>query len=292
MDFDDFDAIRRLIYSASGIWLGDGKMVFLQVRLAERLRALTISSAREYYHFLKYDWQGSQEIQQLIDAIAINETWFCREIEPLTAWRDAVVPALLQRRSRLRLWSAGCSTGEEPYTLAMLLSERYPQTALAHFEIVATDISQRAICAARAGVYDPHSLRHTEPQQLNRYLVPVGKRSPTSLDVGTSPDVGHNGAGGSQWVVSEKLRYLVRFEQASLVDPLATMQIGPVEAVFCRNVIIYFDERSRQAALNNFYAALQPGGYLILGHSESLAHTTQPFEITRVNNIIMYRKPG
>jgi chemotaxis protein methyltransferase CheR len=269
LSFDDFDALRQLIREHCGIWLGDSKVTFLQVRLADRLRARNISSAQEYYYFLKYDAHGHEEMQRLIDAVTVNETWFFRETGPIDAWRKTVLPDLIKRSGRLRMWSAGCATGEEPYTLAMLLLEDYPATAAARFEILATDISQRALEAARAGVYDPYSLRHTEPYWLAKYFQP---------------------ASGGRQEVCENVRRLVRFGQANLIDPALAQRVRAMDAILCRNVIIYLDDQSRRAALTNFYAALKPAGHLMLGHSESLVHTVTPFEVARVGGTIMYRK--
>lgn len=268
LEYNDFDALRRLINERSGIWLGDSKVTFLKVRLADRLRDRNISSAREYYHFLKYDPLGSEEMQRLIDAVTVNETWFFRETGPIKAWCEEVLPELVKRSGHVRLWSAGCSTGEEPYTLAMLL-EAYQSKATAQFEILATDISQSALEAARAGVYDPYSLRHTEQYRLIKYFQPM--------------------ADGRQ-KVREEVRRLVRFGWANLVDPALALRVGRMDAILCRNVIIYFDSQSRQTVLSNFHAALKPGGHLMLGHSESLAHAATPFEIVRMGGTIIYRK--
>lgn len=269
LGFDDFDALRRLIHEYCGIWLGDSKLIFLQARLSARLQARSISSAQEYYYFLKYDPHGAREMQRLIDAVTVNETWFFREIEPVKAWRDGVLPDLVKRGNRLRLWSAGCATGEEPYTLAMLLLESYPATAATRFEILATDISQQALEVARAGVYDPYSLRHTESRWLAKYFQSV--------------------PGGRQQV-NENVRRLVHFGQANLVDPALARRVRAMDVILCRNVIIYFDEPSRRTVLTNFFSTLKPGGHLMMGHSESLFHTVTPFEIARVRGTIMYRK--
>ena len=152
-DFDDFDALRRLIRAHSGIWLGDSKLRFMEVRLADRLIAHSISSAREYYHFIKYDPAGQEELQELIDAVTINETWFFRESDLIDAWVKDRLPALGNGCGEtVRIWSAGCATGEEPYSIAMLLWSAYPEWAAAgRFEIVASDISRRALAVGRAG---------------------------------------------------------------------------------------------------------------------------------------------
>lgn len=272
LDPDDFDALRQLICQHSGIWLGDSKLTFLQARLADRLRARNISSTQEYYYFLKYDALGPEEMQQLIDTVVINETWFFRETGPIEAWCEAALPNLVRASGSgdpVRLWSAGCATGEEPYSLAILLLEAGPEAAAARFEILATDISGRALQIARAAVYDPYSLRHTDPPRRDRHFEQTSD---------------------GRYAVRENVRRLVRFGQANLIDPSLPQRVRAVDLILCRNVIIYLDERGRQAVLSNLYATLKAGGHLVLGHSESLIHTSTPFEIARVGGKIIYRK--
>ena len=270
-DADDFDALRRLICRQVGIWLGDTKQTFLQVRLEDRLRACNISSAREYYHFLRFDPRGEEEMQRLIDAITVNETWFFRETKPLEGWRDEALPALLRSGAnngygRVRAWVAGCSTGEEAYTLAMLL---LAGAGAERVDILATDINSRALETARGAVYDPHSVRHTAPLWLSRYFEPL-------------PD--------GRLAVREPVRTLVRFGRANLIDPTLARRVAAADLILCRNVLMYFDAEHRRAALANLYAALRSGGLLILGHSEVLAQKMTPFELARVAGMIMYRK--
>jgi chemotaxis protein methyltransferase CheR len=270
LDFEDFDALRRLIRMYSGIWLGDSKTTFLQARLQERLRARSIRTAREYYYFLKYDALGVEEAQHLIDAVTINETWFFRETGSLRAWRDTVLPTLLQDGGRLRLWSAACSTGEEPYTLAMLLLEILPKTAVIAMDLIATDINRRVLLSARAGSYDAYSLRHTEPRFLTTHF---------------------QHAGEGQWSLNDDVRRLVRFEAANLIDPAEPRCADRMDVILCRNVLFYFDAESRGVALLKLYSALKPGGVLILSESEMLAHGAGPFELARIGGALLYRKP-
>jgi chemotaxis protein methyltransferase CheR len=220
---EDFDALRRLIRTRSGIWLGDSKRTFLQVRLQERLRAQSITTAREYYYFLKYDALGPEETQYLIEAVTINETWFFREAGPLRAWRDGVLPALSQRGERVRVWSAACATGEEPYTLAMLLLEVLPEFAVSRVDLLATDINQRVLDIARAGVYDAYSVRHTEPHWLATHIQP-------------------NGDG--RWSVSDSVRRHVHFDSVNLIERPKPGYTGVMDAILCRNVLFYFDEEA------------------------------------------------
>jgi chemotaxis protein methyltransferase CheR len=270
-DADDFDALRRLICRQTGIWLSDTKQTFLQVRLEDRLQTCNISSAREYYHFLRFDPRGEDEMQHLIDAVTVNETWFFRETATLEGWRDEALPELLwsgasNGHGQVRAWVAGCSTGEEAYTLAMLL---LAGAAAERVEILATDINSRALETARGAVYDPHSVRHTDPLWVSRYFdwLPDGRLA-----------------------LREPVRTLVHFGRANLIEPTLSRRVEAVDVILCRNVLMYFDAEHRRAALANLYAALRPGGLLILGHSEVLAQAMTPFELARVAGMIMYRK--
>jgi chemotaxis protein methyltransferase CheR len=263
----DFEALRELIHHHCGIWLGDNKLTFLQLRLARRLEACGLALARDYYYLLKYDSRGVEEMQRLVDEVVVNETWFFRELGPLQSWCRTILPRLLERRVRLRVWSAGCATGEEPYTLAMLLLEAQANGQL---EIVATDISHSALAFARLAVYDGYSLRRTEPHLRQKYFEPTGD--------------------GRRYKLREAVRRLVRFEHGNLVDLALARHVGPVEFVLCRNVMIYMSEPSRRRVLSTLYQALKPEGCLILGHSESLLQTASPFAANRIQDHIIYRK--
>jgi chemotaxis protein methyltransferase CheR len=268
LDPDDYALLRRLVYDKSGLWLADDRLTFLRVRLEDRLRERNIVSPRDYYYHLKFHPDGAEELQHLIDAVTTQETWFFREIEPLETWCAAVVPDVARRNGRLRVWSSACSTGEEAYTLAMLLAERMPDLLV---DIQATDISRRALAIARDATYDSHSLRRTDPQWVAKYFRPVADR---------------------RWEVVPTIRNLVRFEQANLLDPSVPRRLGPMDAVLCRNVLIYFDDRSRTIALNALRDALRPGGYLVLGFSESLSVPDTLFELVRLEGSVLYRKPN
>lgn len=270
LDSDSFNVFRRMIRDRSGIWLGDEKKNFLQVRIEERLRALKLSTSQQYYHYLKFDVQRIQELDLLLEAIFINETWFFREIELLQTWIRQVLPELAKPNHQVKLWSAACSTGEEPYTLAMLLLESIPQAAPPLFDILATDMSRKAIATSQAGIYSAHSLRHTDPYWKFKYFAPVGE---------------------TQWTVQEPVRRLVRFAQMNLMGALPAFYLEVMDVILCRNVLIYFDQESRQTALRNLHSALKPGGYLLFGYSETLSFDTTLFEMVTNEGLIMYRKP-
>jgi chemotaxis protein methyltransferase CheR len=215
LETPEFDTLRRMLRDHSGIWLADGKLSFLQVRLAARMEARGISAPREYVHFLKYDGQGGEELQALLDAVTVNETWFFREFGPVETWREAVLPGLLQRGRRVRLWSAGCSTGEEAYTLAMALHAVLPAPALAACEILATDISQRARCP---GQYDPTAA----PHRVGVARALLSRRS------AASPGARRAARRGAS---------LVRFGRANPPTALPG-RVGQPDFIPCRNVIL------------------------------------------------------
>ncbi len=265
---DDFKALRHLIYQHSGIWLGDTRTNFLGVRIAERLRALAITTPREYYHLLK-DAAPDAEIAHLVDAVTVNETWFFREMGPIQAWRTAILPTLRAAGDVVRVWCAGCSTGEEPYSLAMTLLDDWPE-ATTMARIVGTDISHRALDAARAATYDAYSLRHTDQHWRERYFE-------------AAPAAGYAVVAGA--------RRLVSFSWTNLADPALAHRVAGMDLVLCRNVMIYFNEASKRAVLANLTAALKPGGYLIVGHTDMLSDAPPSLEGARVGNEIMYRKP-
>jgi len=266
LDPDDYALLRRLLYEKSGLWLADDRQSFLRVRLDDRLRARGIVSPRDYYYHLKFHPDGAEELQHLIDAVTTQETWFFREIEPLEAVFATVEREVRRRGGRLRIWSAACSTGEEAYTLAMLLADRFPTLTV---EIVATDISRRAIAVACEGVYDKHSLRRTAPNWIARYFTPTAD---------------------GRWRVADSIRGLVRFDVANLLDAQFAQRLAPMDLVVCRNVLIYFDERSRNGAFDAVRAALRTGGYLVLGLSETPSVPDTFFEIVRIEGSVFYRK--
>jgi chemotaxis protein methyltransferase CheR len=268
---EDFEVLRQLIRDKSGLVLGDGKATFLDVRLQPRLQARNIRTAREYYHFLRFDPAGAQELRALFDAITVGETWFFRETEAITAWRDTVAARRVAAGLRTRVWSAACSTGEEPYTVAMLLLARFADAA-ARFEVVATDLSDAAVARARLGVYDEHALRRTPPLERDSWF-------------GMAP-----GARGLL-AVADGPRDMVRFAPGNLLDPALPGPVGSIDLVLCRNVLIYFDDETRRRALDTLYVALRPGGHLILAQCETLAHVASPFETVRLGDQVVYHKP-
>ncbi len=253
-----FDAISQLIYTKCGISLKKGKEALVRARLMKRLRALKLKTIDDYMAFLDSE-QGDHEIGTLIDVMTTNKTSFFREAAHFDFLTDRVIPEI--RSPKIRIWSAACSSGEEPYTLAMVLRESIPQIDRTDLLILATDISNEMLATARRGVYSqeraadvPRALRPKYFQRSRRW-------------------------GPNQVQVSNDLKKLVRFGALNLMHPWPMR--GSFNAIFCRNVMIYFDRPTQQTLVNRFWDLLEPGGYLFVGHSEGLSGIKHRFQYTQ-----------
>lgn len=274
MTDEEFLLLRDLIYNYSGLYFSADNQFLLERRLAPRLSHYQLSAFHDYYYYLRYDINREQELSDIMDLLTTNETYFFRESFQLKAFTDEIIPELIaQKKSRfektVRIWSAGCSTGEEPYTIAMLLLER-PDLAGWKIEIVGTDISQRVLHHARKGVYGNSSFRVTEPHFKSRYF--------------------HEQDGGYR--VADRIREFVTFSRLNLYDQSRYLFLGKMDIIFCRNVIIYFDQLAKKRVVENFYSTLNPGGFLLLGHSESLMNITTAFRLRHFKNDMVYEKPA
>uniref|UniRef100_C6E0Z6 protein-glutamate O-methyltransferase n=1 Tax=Geobacter sp. (strain M21) TaxID=443144 RepID=C6E0Z6_GEOSM len=266
---EEFRLIRDLIYHHCGLFFDDDSKYLLDRRLLQRVSLHNLSGFREYYQFLKYDRKKEQEISDIMDLLTTNETYFFREAFQLRAFTDEIVPELmkLKRDRTLRIWSAGCSTGEEPYTIAMLLLEMGCFQGW-RIDIVGSDISHRVVQHARKGVYGKASFRATEERYLKRFFAET--------------------EGGYR--INDEVRELVTVSQMNLFDQNRLALLGKMDVIFCRNVIIYFDETSKKRVIEAFYNTLRGGGYLLLGHSESLMNITTSFALKHLKNDMVYQK--
>ncbi|HYK05756.1 MAG TPA: protein-glutamate O-methyltransferase CheR [Thermoanaerobaculia bacterium] len=267
---DVFRLLRDQIYKKSGMWFNDSSKYLLQKRLSPRARELNFDSFQKYFYFLQYDPRADAEFDQIFDLVTTNETYFFREPAQLTAFIDEIVPDLLSRKAlkKIRIWSAGCSSGEEPYSLAMLLQEAgwYDHAA---FEIFASDINQQVLSKARKGQYRENAFRATSPVLREKYFTRDTE---------------------STWRVKDEIRNRVSFGRLNLYDEARVSLLGHLDVVFCRNVIIYFDDSSKKVVVKNFYNRLVEGGYLLLGHSESLISLSTQFKLRHLKNDMVYQK--
>jgi chemotaxis protein methyltransferase CheR len=267
---EDFDVLRQIVNDHSGIMLSSETRITVERKLVERVVALGLPGFREYCGYLRMHPQRRQEVERAVDLVTTNETYFFRENTQLRAFESEVLPQLYdtaRSRRRLVIWSAGCSTGEEVYTLAIIVlrSQRFLGWDL---RIVGNDISRRVLQVARAGVYRESSFR-AMPDEYGEYFTPAP-----------------NGRSVRPFV-----REICHFGHFNLLDEARVAMIGRVDAIFCRNVLIYFDQASRRRVIQAFYERLEPHGYLMLGHSESLLHTSTAFELAQLRGDLAYRKP-
>lgn len=268
---DEFRLLRDLFNEHAGLWFGPESRSALERRLRERVTTLGLSSYGEYYQLLRFGERGRAELEEAIDLCTINETYFFREGYQLNAFQNEILPILRRSpypRERLSIWSAGCSTGEEVYTIAINVLE----TSLFRsrdVRIFGSDISRRCVAAARRGVYGPSAFRVTPDDTRKKYF--------------------HETLEG--WHVLDDLKSMCHFGHLNLVETSRAAMVGRVDVIFCRNVLIYFDDASRRRVIDMFYDRLLPGGFLLLGHSESLLNVSTAFELVQLREDLVYRKP-
>jgi chemotaxis protein methyltransferase CheR len=257
-----FKRLGTYIHSEFGIKMPDTKKTMLQARLQKRLRALQIASYEDYFDYV-HSSEGEDEIVHMIDAVSTNKTDFFREPAHFDYLTNTALPELIRQRPAavrrpFTFWSAGCSTGEEPYTMAMVMNEFAEQNPDFHFNILATDISATVLKQARDAVYSENSVQPVPYALRKKYLL-RSKNSNKKL----------------VRIVSQ-LRSCVQFGRLNFMDDSFGLR-GPIDTIFCRNVIIYFDRPTQEKLLNKFYDHLVPGGYIFMGHSETLAGMDVPF---------------
>lgn len=259
----EFALFQRLIYRIAGISMSSAKKILLVGRLSKRLKHYGFTSFSEYYRLLASGAPGD-ELQTFVDLLTTNETYFFREPQHFEYLRDSILPA--RRTSNpLRIWSGACSSGEEPYTIAMVLAANLPNTA---WEIFASDISQAVLTRAQNGIYPLERAHGIPPEFLRRYCM-KGVRSQEG-----------------KLLVRPELRQRVRFGQVNLTGPITG--IGEFDVIFLRNVMIYFDTETKTKVVENMLPSLKPGGYFIVGHSESLNGITDRLRSLRPT---VYQKP-
>ncbi|MGB7921646.1 MAG: protein-glutamate O-methyltransferase CheR [Pyrinomonadaceae bacterium] len=271
MDETTFLRLRDLIYQASGLYFDQKLRTILERRLRPRVQALHLGSFEQYYLYLQFDRERRDELQLALDAVAVHETYFFREQRALRAFSEEMLQEAAERNRatrNLRVWSAGCSTGEEAYTLAILILESglFDDWKI---ELSASDLSQRVISEARMGRYRSHSFRTIDDERRARYFT-------------LQPD--------GTWLVDERLRVMINFGCFNLADSRRFHIYSDLDVIFCRNVMLYFDTAARRRAVTGFHQQLREGGYLVLGASESLVALNAPFRLAHLQNDLVYQK--
>lgn len=269
---DEYRLLRDLFSERLGVWFGPESRLSLERRLRERLTLRGLTSFGDYYQLLRYGPAGDTEWDEAAELLTTHETYFFREDYQLRAFKNELLPDLAERgraRRRLQVWSAGCSTGEEAYTIAMLVLESGLFTDW-EVRIYGSDLSKRCIAQARRGIYGAASFRTTPDEVKQRWFLPHA----------------------DGWSVSPQVRALCHFGQMNLLDEERTLLVGRSDVIFCRNVLIYFDAPARRRVIDMFHERLVPGGVLLLGHAESLLNVSTAFELLHLKEDLVYRKPA
>ena len=271
---EEFRLLRDFIHERFGLHFEDSQRASLRTRLAGRLQGLDLLSFEDYYHYLRFAPQRADELQRMVSHLTNNETYFFREGAQLGVFSDHVLKGLKEKKARsgersLRILSAGCSTGEEAHTLAMIVYDSGQFFWNWDVRIYGLDVDAEAIEKARKASYHHNSFRALSSALLEKHFVKHGP--------------------GAE--VKEAVRRMVQLRQGNILDAASYDELRPLDAIFCRNVLIYFSDASILRAVRLFHDALAPGGYLLLGHAESLSRITDQFTPIRFPGAMIYQKP-
>ena len=267
---EDFLKFKEFFYRRTGIDFETSKRYFVDKRLVGRIEATHTDTFRSYFTFLRFQASG-EELQQLTNVMTVNETYFLREEYQFRCLVDSILPEIAGRKAgaeKIRIWCIPSSTGEEPYSIAMYLLEHWPGINQWDVEIISSDIDTSVLRRARAGRYSERSIKKLPAHWLRKYFTSVG----------------------DDYQLCDDLREAVEFTRVNLSEAADTVKYRNFDVIFCRNLLIYFDDVSRKAATDTFYEALNPGGYICLGHSESMSRTSSLFKVVKFPDAIVYRK--
>jgi len=267
---DDFLKFQEYFYRKTGIQFENAKRYFVDKRLIERIEATGSQSFRSYFTMLRFQASG-EELQRLTNLMTVNETYFFREEYQFECLVKSLLPELTKRRDKglpIRIWSIPSSSGEEAYSIAIYLLEFWKGLAEWDIEIISSDIDTKILGAARQGIYSARSIQNLPARVLTKYF----KRT------------------SEGYQISMELREAVEFTRVNLSEPADTRSYRDFDIVFCRNLLIYFDELSRKTAAETFYDAMRPGGFLCLGHAESMSRISSIYKIRKFPEAIVYQK--
>ena len=269
---EEFRRLCDFLYRRTGMVFTEAKRYYVERRVVERMLGTGAKSFASYFARLRNDIDA--EVEQFVNAFTVNETYFYREDHQLRCLTKDLLADRLRGRPAgqpIRIWSVPCSTGEEPYSIAIWLLENWPLVDRYEIEILGSDIDTRVLDSARSGVFGKRALMRLSPYLIEKYFV---------------------GNGLDEWKILDDLRESVQFTQANIVESRETRPYGRFDVIFCRNVLIYFDDASRRTAAENLYENLAPGGYICLGHTESMSRISSLFEVRRFADAIVYQRPA
>jgi len=273
---EEFAQLSAFIYEKTGISIPDKRKYLLENRLGSRLKELGLNSFKEYYDFLRLDRNKTLEMDKLCEKVTTNETSFYRDIRQLNIFQNDILKEFIKAqeaagKKEIFIWSAGCSSGEEPYTLAIMINEVLGMSVIGwNIRITANDLSPAMLAKAREGLYTEYALRTTPKGIVAKYFDKEGE----------------------DYRIKSRVKKLINFGPINLSDASALKRVPKSHIVFCRNVIIYFDDPMKQGVISAFYDNLVPGGYLFLGHSESIHKLSTAFKPVLKPGGMCYRKEG
>jgi chemotaxis protein methyltransferase CheR len=272
MTDEEYAKFCEFFYRKTGIQFVDSKKYYVERRVADRIAKTNSGSFRDYFTLVRFQMSG-QEMQSLVNAMTVNETYFFREDYQFDSLVKGILPEIAKTKPRgkpIRIWSMPCSSGEEPYSIAIKILELWSSSDAWDIEIHASDIDTKILDEARAGIYGERSLSRVPLATKRQYFV-------------RRPDGSHQ--------ISAALRNSIDFSLVNIVDPLQTRRFRDFDVIFCRNLLIYFDDSGRREAAEMFFEALAPGGFLCLGHSESMSRISSIFAPRKFQDSIVYQKP-
>ena len=265
-----FDKFIKLIYKKTGLHYEYNKKYFVQKRIEKRAELLKMEALNDYFMMLKFS-DDSSEFYRLINDLTVNETYFFRDFPQLRNFAEDVLPLFAkenENRKKIKIWSAACSTGEEPYTLFIILQEMLENPVEWEIQTIASDINNEVLQSARNGLYDSRSIKDMPPEYLEKYFTKHLNK----------------------YLINPNVRKAVSFKQMNLMDENQMSNISGCDFIFCRNCLIYFDDVSRKNVVSSFYESLNPGGYLFLGHSESVGRISSNYKAQRIGDTTVYSR--
>jgi chemotaxis protein methyltransferase CheR len=267
----DFERVREIVYAKTGMRFDESRRAYVEKRVLERIERTKEENPTQYLARVRFDRSGV-ELQELINSLTVNETYFFREDYQLKCLTSSMLPEITKAggRKMIRIWSLPCSTGEEAYSIAIQLLENFGGVDDFEIEIVGSDVDTKVLNAAERGYYPNRSVQYVTPKLLSKYFVRVDSET---------------------WRVCDGLLGSVTFNQVSVVDRMQMLRNGRFDVVFCRNLLIYFDDVSRRLAADNIFESLYPGGFICLGHSESMGRISASFNVRKFEEAIVYQRP-
>ena len=268
----EFAKFCEFFYRKTGIIFTESKRYFVERRILERMDLSQCSTFREYFATVRFETAG-QEMQRLVNAMTVNETYFFREDYQFDALISGILPELAVNKrpgDTIRIWSLPCSTGEEPYSIAIYILEGWDRADDFNIEIIASDIDSQVLRQAHEGIYGERALSRIPPDIRKKYFSSVA---------------------GNSFQISAELRESIDFSAVNVVDDAQMHHYSDIDIIFCRNLLIYFDDLARRQAMETMYECLAPGGFICLGHSESMSRMSSLYKPRRIGDSIVYQKP-